>query len=118
GGKVWDVDTSCGGGIVELHAGPSSAACQCSTNGSGNFTVRPCIGAAGDNGIGDSCTAASQTLNVDCTPTSLVVTIQGNGSVSSPSGITCPGDCTEYFASATLVTLTATPHNGETFNGW
>lgn len=43
----------------------------------------------------------------------------GTGSVtSSPAGITCPGTCTNSYASGTQVTLTATPTAGSTFAGW
>jgi len=43
----------------------------------------------------------------------------GTGSVtSSPAGITCPGACTNSYASGTVVTLTATPATGSTFAGW
>jgi len=43
----------------------------------------------------------------------------GDGTVtSSPSGINCPGDCSELFDRDTVVTLTATPDAGSTFAGW
>jgi predicted outer membrane repeat protein len=43
----------------------------------------------------------------------------GLGAVtSSPSGITCGADCSEMFTYGTVVTLTATPATGSTFNGW
>jgi hypothetical protein len=51
----------------------------------------------------------------------LMVTLAGSGTgtVSSiPSGISCPPTCTADFATGTTVTLTATPTNGSTFNGW
>jgi parallel beta-helix repeat protein/VCBS repeat-containing protein len=43
----------------------------------------------------------------------------GTGSVTStPSGISCPGDCTEAYNDGTGVTLTAAPAVGSTFTGW
>jgi hypothetical protein len=51
----------------------------------------------------------------------LTVATAGNGTgsvTSDPAGITCPGTCTNNFASGTAVTLTATPAAGSTFAGW
>ena len=51
----------------------------------------------------------------------LTVNPTGTGSysiTSSPSGITCPGTCSATFSVGTPVTLTASPANGTTFNGW
>ena len=43
----------------------------------------------------------------------------GGGTViSSPAGINCGTDCTEVYASGTMVTLTATPAAWSTFTGW
>lgn len=49
----------------------------------------------------------------------LNVSVSGSGTVSSaPAGIQCGSDCSETFASATSVKLTATPAAGQQFNGW
>ncbi|HKJ17219.1 MAG TPA: CSLREA domain-containing protein [Xanthomonadales bacterium] len=51
----------------------------------------------------------------------LEVILDGNGmgSVSSnPAGISCPGQCEAAFDENTMVTLTASPHGGQTFQGW
>ena len=49
----------------------------------------------------------------------LTVSVVGGGSVtSSPPGISCPGDCTEDYATGTPVVLTATPSSGFVFGGW
>ena len=43
----------------------------------------------------------------------------GSGTVtSSPAGINCGADCSEPYASGTVVTLTAVPAAGSTFAGW
>ena len=49
----------------------------------------------------------------------LTVSVSGSGSVHSvPSGIDCPGDCSESYLLATLVTLTAEPDPGQSLIGW
>jgi len=43
----------------------------------------------------------------------------GSGTVtSSPAGIACGTDCTQTYASGTVVTLSAAPASGSTFAGW
>jgi hypothetical protein len=49
----------------------------------------------------------------------LSVSVSGNGTVtSSPSGISCGSMCTADYPGDSVVTLTATPAGGATFNGW
>jgi hypothetical protein len=49
----------------------------------------------------------------------LTVAIAGNGQVASdPAGIACGSACSERFVDGTVVTLTPTPAEGETFEGW
>jgi hypothetical protein len=43
----------------------------------------------------------------------------GSGTVTaSPAGISCGSDCSEIYDLGTVVTLTATPDEGSTFDGW
>lgn len=51
----------------------------------------------------------------------LVVTLTGTGVgavTSVPSGIACPGDCSESYLNGVIVTLTAAPAAGSLFGGW
>jgi hypothetical protein len=51
----------------------------------------------------------------------LTVTKTGTGSgtvTSSPAGISCGTDCSQAYASGTVVTLNAVPPSGSTFTGW
>jgi hypothetical protein len=68
-------------------------------------------------------------MNADktCTATfddmeyTLTVTKAGTGSgtvTSAPAGITCGGDCSEDYATGTIVILTPTADSGSNFTGW
>ncbi len=49
----------------------------------------------------------------------LSVALSGSGTVTSaPAGINCGADCSEAYASGTVVTLTATPAATWSFGGW
>ena len=51
----------------------------------------------------------------------LVVMTSGTGSgvvTSSPAGIDCGADCSEAYPPGSIVTLTAAPAMGSTFEGW
>ena len=51
----------------------------------------------------------------------LTVTKSGTGGgpvTSSPAGINCGDDCSEAYNQGTVVSLTATPSSGSTFEGW
>jgi hypothetical protein len=66
---------------------------------------------ADGDGLGDACDLEYYTLTIS--------SVSGSGRVvSNPTGIDCPGDCTEEYAAGTLVTLTATPDDGSLFTGW
>jgi uncharacterized repeat protein (TIGR02543 family) len=60
-------------------------------------------------------------FSIDQAAFALTVTRAGTGSgtvTSSPSGISCGGDCTENIEQDTVVTLTAAPASGSRFVGW
>ncbi|MFN0277467.1 MAG: InlB B-repeat-containing protein [Pyrinomonadaceae bacterium] len=51
----------------------------------------------------------------------LSVSVAGAGSgraTSNPTGIVCPGDCTEPYDAGTVVTITATADPGSSFSHW
>ncbi len=65
--------------------------------------------------VGGNCApAGSFALNVVKAPTGT-----GSGTVTSaPGGINCGATCSAFYASGTMVTLTATPTGGSSFAGW
>ena len=78
-------------------------------------------------GTGTSCTlavAGDVTVTAtfeDLASQTLAVSLGGTGAgsvASAPSGIACPGDCSEGYALGASVTLTATPVQGSVFAGW
>ncbi len=74
------------------------------------------------SGAGACQVTMSQARSVSATftvPYTLTVSKRGNGTVSStPAGINCGTDCSEGYASGTVVRLTATPATGSIFAGW
>jgi hypothetical protein len=61
------------------------------------------------------------TANFDQIYYTLLVILTGTGSgtvTSNPAGIQCEADCREDYPAGTKVTLTATPQQGSTFDGW
>ena len=67
--------------------------------------------------IKSDCTVIANFLGLH--QVSLTVTTVGSGTVtSSPSGIVCPGDCSEDYAANTEVTLTAEAVAPYVFVGW
>ncbi len=94
------------------------------------LTATPSAGSAFGGWSGGSCSgtgtcvvAVNAATTVTATFTqilrTLTVTVVGAGGVgSTPSGISCPSDCTEGYAQGTSVLLVATPSAGQQFTGW
>lgn len=64
---------------------------------------------------------ASPTAEMPATNYMLTVDLAGTSTgtvTSSPAGISCPGKCTETFASGTVIKLTPAPAKGSYFAGW
>ncbi len=101
------------GAVVTLTANPASGSTFT------GWSPSPCAASFAMPANPLTCTATF-TLNPPNTY-SLNVSKTGTGSgtiTSSPPGINCGSDCTENYASGTLVTLTASAVSGSTFTGW
>src|SRR3989454_251269 len=102
-GMAW---TSSNGAVATIDAGGRATAVS-----AGTATITATDGSGG---------SASTTLTVrDLGNLSVVRAGTGSGTVSSSLlGISCGTDCSEPYASGTVVTLTAAPASGSTFDGW
>ena len=135
--------TVSGAGSGTVTSSPSGISCpsNCSasydTGTEVTLTAAPASGSTFAGWSGD-CGGTSQTVSVtmdaarSCTATfdveqqqtatrNLNVTVSGAGSgtvTSSPSGISCPSNCSASYDTGTEVTLTAAPASGSTFAGW
>ena len=124
-----------GSGTVTSNPAGISCGTDCSESyASGTVvtvTATPAAGSvfAGWSGTGcasgtvtlNASTACTATFNLAAPPSSYTLTVvtSGGGTVASnPAGISCGTDCSESYASGTVVTLTATPASGWTFAGW
>lgn len=75
------------------------------------------LGLIGVDAVGDDSDCSGTPPTSTTYP--LTVTLQGSGKIASvPAGIDCGTDCTENYAAATMVTLTATTNANTTFKGW
>ena len=102
---------------ITLNDGTNSVTCATSgtttIDANGDINANVGVGATCDlSGGGDPPPPGSFTLSVAKAGT-------GSGTVtSSPTGISCGGDCSEAYTDGTSVSLTATPASGSTFGGW
>jgi hypothetical protein len=65
--------------------------------------------------------SASKTVTANFVGTKLTVVVNGSGSgiaVSTPGGIACGLDCSQGFATGSVVTVTATAFAGSSFGAW
>ena len=126
------VNTSGNGTVTSLPAGiscPNDCSEFYDLNTAVTLTANSDLGStftgwSGDcSGTGDCVIIMTEDKNVTATfalnQHALTATTSGNGSItSSPAGINCPSDCTEFYDYNTEVTLTATANSGSTFTGW
>jgi hypothetical protein len=94
---------------VELTATPAAGSLFTGWSGACSGTA-PCTLPAGIS-------AAAVTATFGLPARTLTVTTAGSGQVTA-TGVACPGDCSETYASGTVVTLTAAPAAGWRFTGW
>ena len=67
----------------------------------------------------DAAKEVTATFNAGHHTLSITTGGTGNGTVTSdPPGIDCPSDCSEHYATGTVVTITATGAPGSHFSGW
>ena len=124
-----DADTSGtggGGGTGGSSAGTGGAAGVVGTGGSSAGTggaagVGGSAAAGGSAATGGSAAAGDAGAN-DAGVSTLTVTMAGNGTgstvTSTPTGINCPGDCSEAYILGQTITLTAAASAGSSFTGW
>jgi alpha-tubulin suppressor-like RCC1 family protein len=105
-------------GLIDIAAGATHS---CAVTAGGGIK---CWGYNSYGSLGDG-TATRRLTPVDVfgTSSSYLLSVgksgTGGGTVgSNPAGIGCGADCTESYASGTVVTLTATPDTGSVFGGW
>lgn len=116
---------SCGSDCNETYAGGTSVTLTATaasgyvfSGWSGNDISCPGSGACNVN-MNKARTVVASFSPIATTNYTLQVLRTGAGTVTSaPPGINCGSDCSENYASAVTVALTATPTAGYTFSGW
>jgi hypothetical protein len=100
-----------------FHGGPQVSLTATPTSG---WTFSSWAGACSGSGSCSVTMSAAQSVTATFLPNpTLSVSVTGSGTVSSsPGGISCPSTCSASYAVNTQVTLTATPANNSTFEGW
>ena len=128
--------TKAGAGAGTVSSVPAGIGCgsdcnEAFVNGTAvTLTALPNAGSTFSGWSGGGCAGMSTcvvsmnkgtTVVADFAPITHVLSLAVNGAGgvgSSPSGITCPSDCTEAFALGAMVTLAAAPSTGYQFTGW
>lgn len=88
-----------------------------------SFTVwKGCTTVSGNTCTVSMTAAKTVTATFAADPKYTLTTVKagaGTGTITSaPTGINCPGDCTEPYWKNEVVTLTATPSSNAMFSGW
>lgn len=101
------------GSLVTLTATPGMGSIFTGWSGGGCMGTGPCVVTM------DAAKSVTATFTIETYALTVSKAGAGVGNVSStPTGVNCGMDCSESYASGTLVTLTATPAMGSTFAGW
>ncbi len=115
---------SCGADCSEGYTNPSTVVVLTATAATGStFTgwSGACTGTGTCSVTMSTSRSATANFNPTSTTYSLTVTKAGTGAgtvTSSPAGISCGTDCSQAYASSTVVALTAAAATGSTFTGW
>jgi hypothetical protein len=119
-GRVTGTGVDCGSDCEEALFAQTNVALQ-ATADSGHILVS-WTGCTTTSGTTCNVTMGSQAKTVTARferVQTLTVTVAGDGAVTSnPSGIGCPGDCSEVFVQGTSVVLTATPGSNQVLEYW
>ncbi len=101
------------GTMVTLTAAPAAGSTFTSWSGGGCSGTGTCVVTV------TAATAVTATFTINQVTLTVARSGAGSGTVtSSPSGISCGADCMETVNYGTLMTLSASPAAGSTFNGW
>jgi hypothetical protein len=115
---------NCGSDCTESYGPGSVVTLTAAAAGGSTFTGWSGGGCSGTgNCVVVMASSTTVTANFDLAPQGFPLTVgkagSGSGTVTSnPAGIDCGSDCSESYASGTVVTLIATPAAGSTFAGW
>jgi Divergent InlB B-repeat domain len=100
------------GSTVSLTATPSAGYVFSSWSGA-------CTGSGACTVTMSSAKSVTANFTASVAQNTLTVTNAGGGTVTStPSGINCGSDCSQAYAAGTVVTMTAAPTAGYSFQGW
>jgi hypothetical protein len=108
---------NCGADCVEIYNYGTIVILTATPSGGSSFAG---WSGGGCSGTGTCVTTVTAAATVTATfHITLTVVRSGGGAITSvPAGISCGADCTQAYATATSVTLTATPDPGWSFAGW
>ncbi|MBP8295700.1 MAG: Ig-like domain repeat protein [Burkholderiales bacterium] len=99
--------------------GGGQAACGTDILPTGSHSIVAAYSGDGGHGAAASPPLAHSVSDVSNVLLTVAKGGTGGGAIASnPPGIECGGDCSEPYAAATAVTLTATADTGSVFSGW